>query len=157
MSNTSILARFVLDPLGTLRALIWLHESKELSTIFLIPADQCDIFSRCSPSATCNSRDMAICSCLPGFEPENPGYLLSKCVENRKSYTCGKGKGEGFRTLLKLKLPDAKNAKLLSNLSLRECETECLKSCSCTGFTSAGEVRKRGSFAWYGELNDIKQ
>ncbi|CAI9756546.1 unnamed protein product [Fraxinus pennsylvanica] len=142
--------------LGNLQALIWIHESnnflnsgRPLRYIFTL-------WSICY-MVTCNSRAMAICSSLPGFEPENPGYWLSKCVEKRKSYSCGKSKGEGFIILPNLKLPDAKNAKLLSNVSPQECEMEYLKSCSCTGFASAGEVRQRGCFAWYGELNDIKR
>lgn len=78
------------------------------------------------------------------------------CEEEEKLYLWD-GQMWGFYDITKTEAPDAKNAKLLSNLSLQECEMECLKSCSCTGFASAGEVSQRGCLAWYGELNDIKQ
>ncbi|KAK3032643.1 hypothetical protein RJ639_036603, partial [Escallonia herrerae] len=47
---------------------------------------------------------------------------------------------------------------LFSNLSLQACETECLKSCNCTGYASS-DVNNggRGCFAWYGQLNDLRQ
>ncbi|KAL8155697.1 hypothetical protein AgCh_000919 [Apium graveolens] len=47
---------------------------------------------------------------------------------------------------------------VLGNLSLQQCEEVCLKSCNCTAYASADvNVGGRGCYAWFGELNDVKQ
>ncbi|KAL8155406.1 hypothetical protein AgCh_000694 [Apium graveolens] len=69
-----------------------------------------------------------------------------------------KGAGEGFLKLPGIKLPDAKFSRFYGNLSLQQCEEVCLKSCNCTAYASADvNVGGRGCYAWFGELNDVKQ
>lgn len=112
---------------------------------------------RCGPSAICNSYNAMECTCLPGYKPESPQDWYLNCVE-KTEYKCGKGNGEGFIELLNLKLPDARIANFFDNLSLKECEMECLKDCNCTGYATADiNAGGKGCYAWYGELNDIRE
>ncbi|KAK2978974.1 hypothetical protein RJ640_017538 [Escallonia rubra] len=155
--NVSIFSTLVLQPEGMLQRQIWRDDNKDWVKIWLVPQDRCDEYARCGPSAICNSFQAMQCRCLPGFEPQFPEDWYSKCVEKRKGHTCGKGKGEGFVKLTDLKVPDARRSRHYANLSLQECESECLKSCNCTGFASADiNIGGRGCFLWYGDLTDIR-
>ncbi|KAK4858796.1 hypothetical protein QYF36_022135 [Acer negundo] len=80
-----------------------------------------------------------------------------KCQETSKE-VCGKGDGEGFVRLEGVKFPDARTSTLYSNMSLEECERECLKSCNCTGYANVYvDEMGRGCIAWYGELRDMRR
>lgn len=59
--------------------------------------------------------------------------------------------------MTELKVPDAKRASFYANLSLQECEVECLKSCDCNGYASANDsVGGLGCFIWHGVLDDMR-
>ncbi|KAK2644309.1 hypothetical protein Ddye_019504 [Dipteronia dyeriana] len=112
---------------------------------------------RCGANAICNKDTMAHCACLPGFERLYPQDWYLKCQETRKE-PCGKGDGEGFVRLNGVKFPDARNSTLYSNMSLEECERECLKSCNCTGYANVYvDEMGRGCIVWYGELRDMRR
>jgi hypothetical protein len=54
-------------------------------------------------------------------------------------------------------LPDTSHARVDMSLSLKECEQECLRNCSCTAYTSADETRGGiGCLSWHGDLVDIR-
>ncbi|KAA8519925.1 hypothetical protein F0562_014165 [Nyssa sinensis] len=148
--NPSTFSRMVLKPLGTVERQIWLSDFQEWYQFYVAPQDRCDHYGWCGASTLCNNENTVACACLPGFEYSKKDL---SCVEKRKAGTCGKGEGEGFIKLAHVKLPDARTCRLFSNLSLEECEMECLKSCNCTGYTSADIVEGRGCFAWY----DLKE
>ncbi|XP_059623655.1 G-type lectin S-receptor-like serine/threonine-protein kinase RKS1 isoform X2 [Cornus florida] len=155
--NTSTFQRLVLLPVGSVYRAIWRTDTKEWD-FFVGSQDRCDEYSRCGASAICNNYNTMQCTCLPGFEPQPPRDWFIKCAEKKQSYTCGKGVGEGFIKLAGLKIPDARVGQLYKNVSLEECERECLNKCNCTGYASADvNVGGRGCYAWLGELNDIKQ
>lgn len=131
---------------------------QEWSRFWVAPKDECDKYMRCGPSTICNSYNVMECTCLPGYKPESPQDWYINCVEKNKEHTCGKGTGEGFIKLLGVKLPDARIARFYANLSLQECEMECLKSCNCSGYASADvNVRGLGCYVYYGELNDMRK
>ncbi|KAA8519927.1 hypothetical protein F0562_014163 [Nyssa sinensis] len=152
--NPSTFSRMVLKPLGTVERQIWYLDIQQWYQFYVAPQDRCDHYGWCGASTLCNNENTVACACLPGFEYSKEDL---SCVEKRKAGTCGKGEGEGFIKLAHVKLPDARTCRLFSNMSLEECEMECLKSCNCTGYASADVVEGRGCFAWYGVLNDIKQ
>ncbi|KAK3000458.1 hypothetical protein RJ639_021059, partial [Escallonia herrerae] len=162
--NPSIYTRLVLEPMGTLQRRVWHTNSdniQEWAQFWVAPQDRCDQYQRCGSSAICNSNNIEVeCTCLPGFEQDSNQNWYTNCVEKKDlvQQTCGKGSGEGFINFPNLKIPDARVARLFSNLSLQECETECLKSCNCTGYASS-DVNNggRGCFAWHGQLNDLRQ
>ncbi|KAK4851057.1 hypothetical protein QYF36_012116 [Acer negundo] len=116
----------------------------------------CDKYMQCGANAICNEDTLAQCACLPGFERLYPQDWYLKCQETRKE-ACGKGDGEGFVRLEGVKFPDARNSTLYSNMSLEECERECLKSCKCTGYANVYvDELGRDCIAWYGELRDMR-
>ncbi|KAB5534397.1 hypothetical protein DKX38_017483 [Salix brachista] len=49
--------------------------------------------------------------------------------------------------------------RVYANVSLKECERECLKSCNCTGYASSNvTINGLGCIAWYdGKLADIRK
>ncbi|KAL5772661.1 hypothetical protein ACOSQ2_012585 [Xanthoceras sorbifolium] len=146
----------VIDPTGMRQRLVW-HESQKWVKLAAVPQDLCDEYDRCGANAICNEDSLARCTCLPGFESLYPQDWYIKCVETRKMEGCGKGDGEGFVRMEGVKLPDARNSTVYGNMSLEECESECLKNCNCTGFaTLYVDERGLGCVAWYGELRDVR-
>ncbi|KAH7527271.1 hypothetical protein JRO89_XSUnG0040900 [Xanthoceras sorbifolium] len=146
----------VIDPTGMRQRLVW-HESQKWVKLAAVPQDLCDEYDRCGANAICNEDSLARCTCLPGFESLYPQDWYIKCVETRKMEGCGKGDGEGFVRMEGVKLPDARNSTVYGNMSLEECERECLKNCNCTGFaTLYVDERGLGCVAWYGELRDVR-
>ncbi|KAJ6377049.1 hypothetical protein OIU76_026082 [Salix suchowensis] len=102
--------------------------------------------------------DDFICNCLPGFEPVSPRewYLRdgSKgCIRKPNVSTCHSG--EGFVKLARVKVPDTSMARANMSLSLKECEQECSRNCSCTAYASADE-RGIGCLRWHGDLVDMR-
>lgn len=68
-------------------------------------------------------------------------------------------KGEyGFLKVEGVKLPDLLNFQLDKNLSLKQCELSCLKSCNCSAYASS-DVRpgKNGCLMWFDNLIDIRK
>ncbi|KAK9085010.1 hypothetical protein Sjap_025421 [Stephania japonica] len=57
-----------------------------------------------------------------------------------------------------VKVPDTSNARVDKSLGIKECEIECRKNFSCTGYTAV-DINGEGSgcIAWFGELADIKE
>ncbi|KAK1549024.1 hypothetical protein Q3G72_018113 [Acer saccharum] len=153
--KVDVFSIIVLESTGVMNRLIW-HESQRWVKLKIILQDMCDEYMRCGANAICNEYTLAQCACLPGFERLYPQDWYLKCQETRKE-ACGKGDGEGFVRLEGVKFPDARNSTLYSNMSLEECERECLKSCKCTGYANVYvDEMGRGCIAWYGELRDMR-
>ncbi|KAK1577411.1 hypothetical protein Q3G72_021565 [Acer saccharum] len=153
--NGSVFSVVVLDSMGFLNRLIW-YESQRWVKVHIMPLDMCDRYMRCGANAICNEDMLEHCACLPGFDRLYPQDWYLKCQETRKE-ACGKGDGEGFVRLKGVKFPDARNSTLYSNMSLEECERECLKSCNCTGYANVYvNEMGRDCIAWYGELRDMR-
>ncbi|KAK3188213.1 hypothetical protein Dsin_027774, partial [Dipteronia sinensis] len=145
----------VLESMGFLNRLIW-HESQRWVKVQVTPQDMCDEYMRCGANAICDEDTFPHCACLPGFKRLYPQDWYLKCQETRKE-TCGKGDGEGFVRLKGVKFPDARNSILYNNMSLEECERECLKSCNCAGYANVYvDEMGRDCIAWYGELQDMR-
>ncbi|KAK1557574.1 hypothetical protein Q3G72_027377 [Acer saccharum] len=146
----------VLESTGVVNRLFW-HENQRWVKLQVILPDMCDEYMRCGANAICNDDTIAQCACLPGFDRLYPQDWYLKCQETRKE-ACGKGDREGFVRLNGVKFPDARYSTLYSNMSLEECESECLKSCNCTGYANVYvDEMGRGCIAWYGELRDMRR
>ncbi|KAJ4703328.1 G-type lectin S-receptor-like serine/threonine-protein kinase [Melia azedarach] len=146
--NSTSFSMALLDSMGTHQRLFW-HESKTRTKFWMAPQDLCDEYARCGANAMC-AEDMTVhCTCLPGFEPLYPQDWNLECVERRKVDGCGKGDGEGFVRLERVKLPDARMSKFYSNMSLKDCELECLRSCKCTGYANADRFRNMPSINYF--------
>ncbi|KAL5772663.1 hypothetical protein ACOSQ2_012587 [Xanthoceras sorbifolium] len=140
-------------------------KKKSWERFWVALGDGCDQYAHCRESAISNrvresaeSDNAMQCTCLIGFEPLYPQDWFIRCVEKRKvPGVCGKGDGEGSVRLEGLKIPDARFSRVYGTMSFKECEKACLKSCNCTGYTSADVSKIRGGcISWFRELTDVR-
>ncbi|GLT69386.1 hypothetical protein SLA2020_415430 [Shorea laevis] len=124
-----------------------------LASFFVQLGDVCSIYARCGAYGVCNFNNVIQCSCLAGFEAITPQGLASGCVKKRK-YQCGKEAGQGFLKLPNMKIPDASSIRRFGNLSLQECEQECLRDSNCIGYASTDINGGLGCLAYNDELKD---
>ncbi|KAL6192226.1 hypothetical protein ACLB2K_038611 [Fragaria x ananassa] len=69
--------------------------------------------------------------------------------------TCSNGIEGNFSKIENVKLPD--HSERLNNKSMRECESECRRNCSCTAYAyvNGTEGSTGKCLAWFGELQDL--
>ncbi|KAI6704873.1 hypothetical protein NL676_007835 [Syzygium grande] len=105
--------------------------------------------------------DQIGCKCLPGFSPESPNNWHMRdssggCM--RKNQESVFRNGKGFVKVADVKLPDTSVSSFDRNSNLRECESECLRNCSCTDYADADFTRgESGRLMWYGDLMDTRE
>ncbi|KAK9092256.1 hypothetical protein Syun_027167 [Stephania yunnanensis] len=158
MYNASIISFFVLNDQGIIKGPTWVEGDHRWINLRDYPGDRCENYEKCGAFGSCNSNNAEICSCLPGYEPRSPRdwYIADRskgCVRKRE-LLCGQG--DGFLKLEKRKLPDTSNARVYMSLGIEDCEVECRKNCSCTGYASP-YVDGSGCLAWFGDLIDIAE
>ena len=101
---------------------------------------------------------MPVCECLKGFTPNSKGewemFDWSSGCERAGTLDC-KSKDDLMK-VLGVKLPDLLEFWLNKSMSLKECEAECLKNCSCVAYANSN-IRggSSGCLTWYGDLIDI--
>ena len=150
----------VLDESGQVKRTTW-HQSRWVGFWSKL-RDSCEDYLYCGPNSNCDlsNEENFECTCLPGFEPKSTHdwYLRDGsggCVRNQGMSTCKNG--EGFVKLTRVKLPDTSVARADMRLSLKECEEECLRNCSCMGYTSADEREGGiGCLTYHGNLVDTR-
>ncbi|XP_073264943.1 G-type lectin S-receptor-like serine/threonine-protein kinase At1g11330 isoform X3 [Populus alba] len=91
-ANQSFLSSFVLTSQGQLEQTRWEHGMEDRIVLWSVPMFDCEFYARCGPFGSCNAQASPICSCLRGFEPNNPeewyrGNWTSGCIR-RKSLQC---------------------------------------------------------------------
>ncbi|XP_059658866.1 receptor-like serine/threonine-protein kinase SD1-8 [Cornus florida] len=161
-SNSSTLARFVLDISGTFLQLTlmagsmnWylrLQEPRQLSQVYAL----CGAFGIYSDNLLINP-----CECLQGFEPFSMRDIKlddwsGGCVRETPlqcqngHYT--NGLAQRFSKISDITtLPD--NSKVLPDLSLERCESACVQKCSCTAYA----YNSSGCLVWEGPLLNLQQ
>ncbi|PKI72937.1 hypothetical protein CRG98_006637 [Punica granatum] len=162
LRNTSIFSRMVIDASGVIQRSTWQARDNRWNKFWTAPVEQCDYYKFCGPNSNCNpyDTDQFACTCLPGFEPRSPADWFLRdgsggCVMSSGASTCHSR--EGFIKVDHVKIPDTSQAHADMSLSLKECELECLKNCSCTAYASADESRGGfGCLAWYDQLLDTR-
>ncbi|XP_057537118.1 G-type lectin S-receptor-like serine/threonine-protein kinase At1g11410 isoform X1 [Amaranthus tricolor] len=161
--NDSIISIFVVDGnSGTVQRRTWQENTKRWIEFWSAPKELCDQYGECGAFASCNpnSANQFQCTCFPGYEPKSPRdwYLRDGsqgCVRQENRSMCKNG--EGFLKLESMKLPDTSNALVNKSSTLKECEEECLKNCSCIGYTSADDTGAgSGCISLYGALIDTR-
>ncbi|XP_009350305.3 receptor-like serine/threonine-protein kinase SD1-8 [Pyrus x bretschneideri] len=162
VSNSSLKPRVVLSPTGELNLQLW-TEFDTIKTWFKAweePINKCDFYAACGPYGACDKNSDPLssqCKCLKGFRTElhkqsAQGDWPGGCVPE-KPLTCDKG--EGFEKFEKMKLPD--HAIILGNMSTSECESECLRNCSCTAYAYSNVI-EGGTvkcLTWLDDLMDL--
>jgi hypothetical protein len=160
LTDPRIFTRLVMNEPGVASRSTW-HESRWVM-FWYTPKELCDTYGECGPNGYCDPYNPTKfqCTCLPGFEPNSTSewYLRDGsggCGRSQGVSACHSG--EGFVKLRHVKLPDTSHARVDMSLSLKECEQECLRNCSCTAYTSADETRGGiGCLSWHGDLVDIR-
>ncbi|GFZ12439.1 S-locus lectin protein kinase family protein [Actinidia rufa] len=101
-----------------------------------------------------------ICECLKGFTPKFPQEWEASNWSNGcvRSVPLDCKDGEGFVKVAQVKLPDLLEFRLnTSSMSLKECEQECLKTCSCIAYASSNISDGSGCSMWFGDLIDTRE
>ncbi|XP_062110918.1 G-type lectin S-receptor-like serine/threonine-protein kinase At1g11410 [Humulus lupulus] len=163
LHNDSILTRLVVDELGTVYRSTWLDKEQRWLKFYSAPTETCDPYEFCGPNGLCDpvNKDGFECSCLPGFEPKSPKDWLLRdgsggCVRKPElNRMCGDG--EGFVKFVGVKVPDTSKVHVNMSMSLKSCEEECFRNCTCVAYSSAtvsdGPI---GCLTWHGDLVDAR-
>ncbi|OMO73302.1 S-locus glycoprotein [Corchorus olitorius] len=143
VTNSSVLVRYVMHISGQVQKLVWKDDLQKWEQIWAKPKDQCEIYAFCGAYGACNQYSRPLCKCLLGFEPKvnrewnsdssNPRH---GCVR-RTPLQCNKGVKDGFEEIKNVRLP-ASDVFLTDNKSLKECESACLRDCSCKAYSYNG-------------------
>ncbi|XP_074581303.1 G-type lectin S-receptor-like serine/threonine-protein kinase At4g27290 isoform X1 [Curcuma longa] len=160
LHNPSIIIRITLNYSGLNQIQTWVDGSQAWNVRGYVPLDPCDNYGLCGANGVCYPNRSPLCQCLPGFHPENTQNwdLLRDwsdgCLRNT-GLDCANGT-DGFFKQSGVKLPDTSTAELYESMSLDECETRCLSSCSCAAYASANISSGRGCIVWTAPPTDIK-
>ncbi|KAM4103082.1 hypothetical protein ACJW30_06G052800 [Castanea mollissima] len=159
-TDNSVVTRVTLTESGSVQRLLLNEGSGEWGVMYSIPNDLCDVYAQCGANGICKISKRPICECLKGFVPKHQKEWevlnwTGGCVR-RLPLTCQKG--EGFLKLEGVKSPDLVQFWLNTSTSLKECESECLKNCSCTAYANS-DIRNGGTgcLMWFDDLIDIRE
>ncbi|XP_059660648.1 S-locus-specific glycoprotein S13-like [Cornus florida] len=131
--------RSVLSFSGLVQRFVWENSSLEWIVIHTMPNDPCDNYGHCGSNTICTSSDTRICRCLAGYVPrvaQDWGMVIwsGGCI-SKHPLNCSKG--EGFIEMTGIKIPDLLQFQINASMSLKDCEMECLKNCSCTAYANS--------------------
>ncbi|RVW81565.1 Receptor-like serine/threonine-protein kinase SD1-8 [Vitis vinifera] len=157
--NYSATLRVTINHLGLLQWNILNESNDEWTTMYTVPYDPCDNYGQCRANGICRLSSMPVCESLKGFTPNSKGEWemldWSSGCERAGSLDC-KSKDDLMK-VLGVKLPDLLEFRLNKSMSLKECEAECLKNCSCVAYANSNiKGGSSGCLTWYGDLIDIR-
>ncbi|KAK9057008.1 hypothetical protein SSX86_024374 [Deinandra increscens subsp. villosa] len=163
LDDSSILSRTTLNSSGHLENWVWVENGTKWQLALSLPRDICDSYNICSGYASC-SLDMIqqSCACLDDqrFMPRNQkswerADWSGGCVR-RTQLVCENG-SEGFVKYSNVKLPDTENTWYNMSMSLKDCESKCLRNCSCMAYANPDtSLEGRGCLLWFNDLFDIR-
>ncbi|KAK3424245.1 hypothetical protein EUGRSUZ_F01050 [Eucalyptus grandis] len=158
--KSEFISRVLTNHSGLLQRYVASKRSNTWNIIYSSPNDKCDTYGTCGANSICRINRSPICDCLKGFVPKSleEWDLLNWSSGCTRRIPTNCSKEEGFLKLAKVKLPDMLKFWLNKNISLEECQVECLKSCPCTAYANS-DVRGGGNgcILWFGSLIDIKE
>ncbi|KAI3962710.1 hypothetical protein MKW92_012924 [Papaver armeniacum] len=153
-SDSSVITRELLNEQGKLQRFRWDKQTMKWVEMLVLPRDKCDNYNHCGINGICN----IACECLQGFTAISPQQWSSNnwtdgCVR-KTNLECGSDK---FVQLEGLKLPDMTKILVNESMSLKECESECRRNCSCTAYANS-DIREGGSgcILWFDDLFDVR-
>ncbi|KAF4382578.1 hypothetical protein F8388_015406, partial [Cannabis sativa] len=161
MTNTSTLINhFEIDVSGQLTQVNW-RSDNGWTVFWSVPSQRCEVYRACGAYANCDSNEESLtpCQCLMGFEPNSPKDWELKdysggCYRKTR-LQCGVSNSnttvDRFLEMTDMSLPENMHSEEASNLG--ECESNCLRNCSCSGF-SYGSL---GCSIITGEILNLKQ
>ncbi|KAG6751359.1 hypothetical protein POTOM_045893 [Populus tomentosa] len=160
-SENSAILRVTLVPDGRIELLLWQEINNDWLSMWQWPSTYCEFYAQCSPFSSCDPKgSQDHCKCLPGFQPQVQqewdmrNWTGGTCVR-QKALRCDKD--DGFLELVNMKLPD--HSYILGNMSTNDCESRCLRNCSCTAYAylNASDGASGKCLNWYGDLMDLVQ
>ncbi|KOM42548.1 hypothetical protein LR48_Vigan05g015200 [Vigna angularis] len=155
-SSEHSITRLKLNPRGGTERSLWSNQRQSWDIVNSHPLGQCEYFATCGVNSICND---SICECLEGFTPKFQAKWDSHdwsggCVRRTK-LSCDNG--DWFKEYTGIKLPETSSSWFDRSLSLQECETLCLRNCSCTAYTNS-DIRDGGSgcLLWFHDIVDMR-
>ncbi|CAN6571680.1 unnamed protein product [Malus baccata var. baccata] len=154
------ISRFVMYTSGQIQQLTWLDTSRQWNLFWSQPRKQCEVYDLCGAFGSCNEVSNLACNCLNGFEPKSKRDwdlmdYSGGCSRKTRLYcenaTSANGKPDRFLELPSMSLPENKQSVEVG--SIAECESFCLRNCSCTAYA----YNRSGCSFWKGELLDLQQ
>ncbi|KAJ0771192.1 putative protein kinase RLK-Pelle-DLSV family [Helianthus annuus] len=157
--NTSVPSRVYINPNGYFKRLNWVSRTQEWITYWDVNTDMCSQFGLCGPNGRCNQNKSPACSCMEGFEPQNPEeWSVSKWSSGcRRRTPLDCPNKDSFRVFKKVKLPDTQRSWYNTSMTLDECASACKSNCSCTAYANI-DFRNGGSgcLLWFDDLMDVR-
>ncbi|XP_030484241.2 G-type lectin S-receptor-like serine/threonine-protein kinase At4g03230 isoform X1 [Cannabis sativa] len=157
-SSSSYTTRYALDVSGQLRQLNWLS-STGWNLFWSQPRQQCEVYAFCGPYGSCNENSLPFCTCLSEFKPTSEldwdlGDYSGGCARVTK-LECGNnslpnGEKDRFLAMPNMLLPENKQSLRVGS---DECESRCLKNCSCTAYA----YENNDCSIWKGNLLNLEQ
>ncbi|RCV23974.1 hypothetical protein SETIT_5G048200v2 [Setaria italica] len=155
--NNATITRMVLDFTGQIKQYIWVPYSQSWQFFWAAPTVQCDVYALCGAFGICSQRSQPPCQCPPGFAPAMArewglNDWSGGCHRKASLHCTGNGSTDGFMELPYMNLTDDSLA--VSAQSKAECESACLKNCSCQAYRFSGSG---GCAVWYGGFRNLQQ
>ncbi|CAL5344762.1 unnamed protein product [Camellia sinensis] len=154
------ITRLVLNYTGTMQCVIWNNRNLEWVVINTVPSNPRERYGQCGSNSICTISNAFTCSCLDGYIPKssqdwNTMVWNGGCI---RKYPLNCSDGEEFVAFRGMIVPNLSKFSLNTSMTLKECELECLKNCSCAAYANSNTTRgASGCLLWYGDLIDIKR
>ncbi|KAL8088120.1 hypothetical protein AgCh_038043 [Apium graveolens] len=163
LSNTtnSSRSRLFMKSDGEIEYLSWDNVNMTWSVSWSEPKGPCSVFKACGSSAKCNphphNHTMALCTCLPGYEPTNeenwkPGdnsqgckKISSECTPSNTSFV-----------QLNVTMVRSNTQSFQAVEEGVKCISLCQNECACQAYSNSYN-RKNGCWFWSDDLNDIQE
>ncbi|KAL9176234.1 hypothetical protein ABFS82_02G165600 [Erythranthe guttata] len=126
--------RFVINHMGQLKQFTWSQQSEVWNMFWSQPEYVCRVYNLCGDLGVCNGNKLSSpCQCLNGFRPNNSVSWekqdFSEGCLREGDKICGGG--DTFEEVGAVSFD--KTTVVSFSGSRRECESSCLKNCSCIG------------------------
>ncbi|GER45228.1 serine/threonine-protein kinase [Striga asiatica] len=128
------LTRFVLDHTGRLKQFTWSQQSGGWNIFWAQPENVCKVYGLCGNLGMCNGNNqLSPCQCLNGFSPSDgiswlKGDFSKGCWRTSRESCSEHDKFEEIGTV-----SHERTAVVSFSGRRAECESACLKNCSCIG------------------------
>ncbi|CAA0842561.1 receptor-like protein kinase 4 [Striga hermonthica] len=127
------LTRFVLDHTGRLKQFTWSQQSGGWNIFWAQPENMCKVYGLCGNLGMCNGNQLSPCQCLNGFSPsDNVSWFkddFSQGCRRTSRESCSEH--DKFEEIGNVS--HERTAVVSFSGTWAECESTCLKNCSCIG------------------------
>ncbi|XP_062018404.1 G-type lectin S-receptor-like serine/threonine-protein kinase At4g27290 [Rosa rugosa] len=159
-NDNSLITRLQLTEGGDMKRLVLNEGSTEWNDMYNLLNDRCDSYGECGANGICRINNSPICDCLEGFIPKSQQEweVLNTTSGCTRKIQLDCQKGEGFREIQNVKLPDLLDFWVNKSRNKKECRAECLKNCSCIAYAySDYSLGGTGCLMWFKDLIDIRE